>query len=268
MSVAARLAAFVLVLAALFGVGAAAGSGLDPDRDEPSAAHGEDEGMEMAEGHDVRGLAVAEDGLRLRLATTRARRGATTTLRFAISGPGGETVRDFDVEHTRRMHVIVVRRDLAGFQHLHPRQGRDGSWSVPVRLDAAGTYRVFADFARDGEKHPLAADLGVDGPSTARPLRAVTTTTSVDGYVVRRHGTDFAIERDGAPVRPEPYLGAAGHLVALREGDLAFLHVHPEEGGRPRFETEFPGPGRYRLFLQFRHAGAVHTAEFTEEVRP
>jgi hypothetical protein len=32
------------------------------------------------------------------------------------------------------------------------------------------------------------------------------------------------------------------------------------------FMTEFPGVGRYRLYLQFKHEGQVHTAEFTQEV--
>ena len=65
-------------------------------------------------------------------------------------------------------------------------------------------------------------------------------------------------------MRTEPYLGAGGHLVALREGDMAFLHVHPI-GDDPRFEVDFPTPGRYRLFLQFQHEGRVHTAAFTHE---
>ena len=65
-------------------------------------------------------------------------------------------------------------------------------------------------------------------------------------------------------MKVEPYLGANGHLVALREGDLAFLHVHPTEG--VQFESTFPTVGRYRLFLQFKHEGRVHTAAFTQEV--
>jgi hypothetical protein len=70
------------------------------------------------------------------------------------------------------------------------------------------------------------------------------------------HGAElgYAITRDGKPVETEPYLGAGGHLVALREGDLAFLHVHPTEG-------------RYRLFLQFKVDGRVETVAFTREVR-
>jgi hypothetical protein len=57
--------------------------------------------------------------------------------------------------------------------------------------------------------------------------------------------------------------------VALREGDLAYLHVHPTTGagsGPVAFMTEFPSEGRYRLFLQFKHEGKVHTAAFTRGV--
>ncbi|MCW5880437.1 MAG: hypothetical protein KIS91_05820 [Anaerolineae bacterium] len=110
--------------------------------------------------------------------------------------------------------------------------------------------------------------------TTAQPTPATTATTA-DGYTVRltagasRAGaageTSFAVTRDGRPVTVEPYLGAQGHLVALREGDLAFLHVHPHEE-RLAFETTFPTGGRYRLFLQFKAAGTVHTAAFTRTV--
>jgi oxalate decarboxylase/phosphoglucose isomerase-like protein (cupin superfamily) len=76
----------------------------------------------------------------------------------------------------------------------------------------------------------------------------------------------FTITRDGEPVETEPYLGAGGHLVALREGDMAFLHVHPEDDG-VGFAATFPTEGRYRLFLQFQVGGEVQTVAFTQVVR-
>src|SRR4029079_16953534 len=106
----------------------------------------------------------------------------------------------------------------------------------------------------------------------------------VDGYEVSASGDLVAgehsmvtleISRDGAPVTDlQPYRGAYGHLVALREGDLAFLHVHP--GGDPgdgetspgpviEFGTEIPSPGRYHLYLNFKHEGVVRTASFVVE---
>ena len=66
------------------------------------------------------------------------------------------------------------------------------------------------------------------------------------------------------------YLGADGHLVALREGDLAFVHVHSEASAAPgsiRFAATLPSPGRYRLFLQFADNGGVRTVAHTVEAR-
>jgi hypothetical protein len=197
-------------------------------------------------------------------------------LRFRVVDDRGRTVRDFDVEHTKRMHLIVARRDLTGFQHLHPRQNEDGVWATTVRLPAAGSYRVFADFAHRGEATTLAGDLRVDGAADLRALPAPAATAVSDGgddvrldaarvRPAREAELRFTATKGGRTVHPEPYLGAGGHLVALRDGDLAFLHVHPV--GEGRFAATFPSEGRYRLFLQFKDAGRVHTVAFTQEVR-
>jgi hypothetical protein len=282
MSVAAKLAGFAAVLAGVFGGAALAGSAVAPVHapgadatDKPAAKMGMGgHGGEAAQ--PVRGLAVSEGGLSLALARTKAEPGEPFQLAFRIVGRDGRTVRDYDVEHTKRMHLIVVRRDMSGFQHLHPTQAADGTWSVPVTLRDAGSYRVFADFSVDGKPHTLADDLAVDGALRSKPLPAPVQTTDVDGLRVRlsegasQAGREselgFTVTRSGRPVAIRNYLGAKGHLVALREGDLAFLHVHPDEN-RLRFMATFPTAGRYRLFLQFKTAdGRLHTAAFTQEV--
>ena len=55
--------------------------------------------------------------------------------------------------------------------------------------------------------------------------------------------------------------------MALRDGDLAYLHVHPEAstsaGPRIVFYADVPSDGNYALFLDFQHGGTVHTAQFT-----
>ena len=314
-----RLAAFAATLAVVFGAAALAGAAIGPDRDGAGAAqrdaspdametdHGAPAGGGMAAGQGappadpgvaaghgapaddpVRGLSVAAGGLRLVVDDAGLRRGRPQQLRLRIVDERGRTVRDFDVEHERRMHVIVVRRDLSGFQHLHPRQRGDGAWTVPVRLPLAGSYRLFADFAHDGRARTLASDLRVDGDADLRPLPAAVPVAVSDGGLVvrleaptapagREAALRFTVTRGGQAVETEPYLGAGGHLVALRDGDLAFLHVHPTERGHGAaqaaggddaigFEATFPTTGRYRLFLQFRHEGRVHTAAFTHDV--
>jgi hypothetical protein len=290
MSPPVKLAGFAALLALVFGVAAVAGDAVGPDatgeriaHDGPAgggAGHGSTGGLGAGDRtHPVRGLAVAEGGLRLVVDDPELSRGEPEALRFRIVDDRDETVRDFEVEHERRMHLILVRRDMTGFRHLHPEQDADGSWRASIELSQAGSYRAFADFSRSETPYTLASDLRVDGAADLRDLPpAETTADAGDGYEVRREPGElgFTVLRDGEPVHVEPYLGAGGHLVALREGDLAFLHVHPIEPAEDEgagqsdavaFEATFPTPGRYRLFLQFKHRGTVRTAAFTEEVR-
>jgi hypothetical protein len=272
-----RIAAFAAVLALAFAGAAAAGGAIDPDvnrvEDEDMGTAAEPHGAAAPHAADpIRGLATAEAGLRVVVDDPELRRGRTEPLEFRIVDAGGATVRDFDVSHEKRMHLILVRRDLTGFQHLHPELRGDGTWTADVRLADAGSYRLLADFSRGGEAHTLGSDLRVDGRADLRPLPAPEASATTDGgydVALDAHGSElrFTITRDGEAVRTEPYLGAGGHLVALREGDLAFLHVHPNDDA-VAFEATFPTPGRYRLFLQFKHEGRVHTVAFTHEVAP
>jgi len=71
---------------------------------------------------------------------------------------------------------------------------------------------------------------------------------------------------DHRPAVLEPYLGAYGHLVVLRQGDLAYVHVHPEASlvdGKVKFWLSVPSNGTYRMFFDFQVAGQVHTAAWT-----
>lgn len=267
----ARLAAFAVVLAAVFGIAALAGAAVGPEPQKRVASHGGgDDAMAM---HSPAGLAIEQDGYRLAVENTTFHANRSATLRFRVIDSDGLPVRDFDEEHGARLHLIVVRRDLTGYQHLHPRLAQDGTWSIALKLPQPGSYRMFADFHSAGHDLTLGADLFAPGHFTPRPLPAPATTAAVDGYDVEltedKPGVlHFKVSRNGREVTDlQPYLGARGHLVALREGDLAYLHVHPEEGPEPgagiSFGTEIPSDGRYRLYLQFRHGGAVHTAELT-----
>ncbi|MDA0159986.1 hypothetical protein OM076_06920 [Solirubrobacter ginsenosidimutans] len=272
MKVAGRLAGFALMATLVFAGAAFAGSRLDVHPGKTTTTPS----MGAMTPQPVRGLAVSENGLTLQLARRTAPQGKPFALAFRIIGRRGQTVRDFELEHTKRMHLIVVRRDMTGFQHLHPAENADGTWSLPVTLGDAGTYRVFADFSVGEKPYTLTDDITVDGSVRSQALPAPTDAVAVDGLRValsrsvtkagRESELALTVTRAGRPVAIQNYLGAKGHLVALRQGDLAFLHVHPDEN-RLRFMATFPTPGTYRLFLQFKTAdGHLHTAAFTQEV--
>ena len=262
-----RLALFAAGLAALAAVAAFAGraSGIEVEEAPVDAmAHGAESGGETANG-----LSDTASGFRFRLDTGALRAGAPARLNVRLERDGEPFTR-LDTAHGEPpLHLIFVRRDLAGYVHVHPRPV-SGGFTTGVTLPSPGIWRAYADFEVDGEKIVLGRDVFVPGEFTPQRLAAPRQTATVDGYDVRlRRGTDltFEISRGGRPVSSlQPYLGAAGHLVAIRADDLAYLHVHPREGSRPgavAFEAELAEPGRYALFFQFKHGGSVHTVPFT-----
>jgi hypothetical protein len=288
MSAPVRIAAFAVGLALLFTAATVAGGAVDPDVDDGSGEHGMESEESAMNGHETMsadtealpGLATSQAGYRIAPAATTAPAGPRTPYEFTIVGPDGEPLTEYAVEHERRMHLIVVRRDFAGFQHVHPELAADGTWSVAIDTRLPGTYRVLADFTTaDEESLTLGTDLSVPGRVDPKPLPMPEPAADAgDGYEVTLASAEpeagtatrlkFTVSRDGRPIeRVQPYLGADGHLVVLREGDLAFLHAHPqgEPGGAGpvAFDVDYPSAGAYRLFLQFRHDGAVHTAAFT-----
>ena len=255
----------------------------EPDEaDEPDEGGGHAEERESA---PPGGLQISEGGYTLDLRTPGVTAGHRTDLRFVIRDDEGRAVTAYQREHDKELHLILASRDLVTYRHLHPTRAADGTWSIPVDLPRAGGYRVFADFTpagKNAENLTLGADLAASGTYKPEKLPAPNDTAEVNGYEVELDGglrpgaaseLKLKVSRDGRPVTDlQPYLGAYGHLVALRSGDLAYLHVHPngEPGdGKTRpgpgvsFTATAPSDGTYRLFLDFKHEGKVHTAAFT-----
>src|SRR5919106_1392446 len=270
MNTAAKLSAYGAALA-LFVAGAyAVGTAVGP-LSTVAASDAAPSGVEAAGHGDAHSGTVAETATDQPAGLASSRGGYTLTptdptptagsFSFQITGPDGAPVTAFDVEHDKWMHLIVVRRDTTGFQHVHPEMAPDGTWTVPLTLPAPGSFE----------------------PVQHIPSR----TAQVDGYTVELTGelvpgkaspVTLTVGKDGRPVTDlQPYLAAYGHLVALREGDLAYLHVHPDgepgDGVTPAgpqivFYAEVPSAGVYRLFLDFQHDGVVRTAEFTVPTGP
>ncbi|MDQ7905677.1 hypothetical protein RB614_14255 [Phytohabitans sp. ZYX-F-186] len=287
-----RMAGYALGLAAVFAAALGAGKVVGgPEPAPPVAAHdggghgdGGDGGHDSAAAEMPGGLQVAQDGYRLSPVSGGLPVGDPAPFQFRILGPDGTPVTGYTPTHEKQLHLIAVRRDLTGFQHVHPTMAADGTWSVPLAADAPGQYRIFADFQPAARAQALT--LGVDVPARGdyrpAPLPAPERSATVDGYTVTLAGDlvpgtasklTLTVSRGGRPVTDlQPYLAAYGHLVALRDGDLAYLHVHPDgEPGDGRtapgpeitFYAEVPSAGAYRLFLDFQHAGKVRTAAFT-----
>ncbi|WP_210480763.1 heavy-metal-associated domain-containing protein [Naasia sp. SYSU D00948] len=238
------------------------------------------------------GLSLSAHGYALSPVTAPVQVGEPGELSFSIIDEDGNALVAFETSHEKALHLIVVRSDGAEYRHVHPvLDATTGRWSIPWEWNEAGTYRVYADFAPSAPGDRGAATLSrtvhVAGELEPVHVDAVATTDEVDGFQVSVDGRLIAgaageltvtVRRNGEPVTElQPYLGAFGHLVALRDGDLAYLHVHAH-GDEPRegetsgpeitFSAEAPTAGRYLLYLDFQVDGQVHTARFVLDAAP
>ena len=222
---------------------------------EDEGGHGEIGG---SHGEAARGPGATDaHDLKLELDPSSLRAGKTGELGFHINGPDGEPVTEFAVEHTKQVHLILVSKDLRHFAHVHPEVGGDGTWRVAVDPPAPGDYRVIADVKHEGRAMALTGDLTVEGDPVASGQPAADATFEQQELTA---GQPVTLEFD-AGGETEPYLGAAGHLVVMSQGDLEYLHVHPLRD-ELAFSTSFPKSGKYVMFLEYKRGGDVKLSRF------
>lgn len=298
MNAAGRLIAYGAAVAVTFGGAFVAAGAVVPDRVvERWAAQATDSPHDES-GHEAtgtqpvvtpqKGVSMSSQGYVLSEVSAPQSAAESGELVYTITGPDGSPVTEYQEAHEKKMHLIVVRTDGTQYRHVHPElDPSTGSWSLPWQWQEAGTYKIYADFAPTGDGEDtltLSRTVDVAGelsPVTDHPL---STKDEVDGFEVTLDGDltagtssdlTLSVTQDGAPVTTlEPYLGAFGHLVALREGDMEYLHVHAEgedpvpgetSGPEISFMADAPTAGRYYLYLDFQIDGEVHTAQFVVE---
>ncbi len=223
--------------------------------------------------------------------------GSETRVSLTLSTATGKPVGPADllVQHTRKLHLLVVDPTLNDYQHLHPEPGEKyGEWTVAFTPRLAGVYRVFADFVPvpTGRSLYASADLLVKGPTSPTAPR-FSWDAEVDGYhfkltpdVPMRAGQAASLvfdisRRDGAGVPLELVMDAYAHLVAFDQGQSGFAHLHPLADGatatvappdatQPRlnFRITIPTAGVYVIWAQVKIAGRERFAPFWFEVAP
>jgi hypothetical protein len=240
-------------------------------------------GSSMPMGAAVGGLSLSSGGLTLVPAETAFAAGERRRFTFRIAGAGGAPVTTYAIVHDKPLHLVVIRRDLSDFQHLHPTMAPDGTWGIDLALSRPGIYRMIADFTAvvGGQQVAvtLGSDLTVAGDYAPTPLPPPARVAMTGGFVATYEGTPdtrstqpLLIAVTGADRKPaalQPYLGAFGHLVVMRQGDLAYVHVHPETrlvDGKVKFWVALPSSGTYRMFFDFQVSGQVHTTAWTATI--
>jgi len=189
----------------------------------------------------------------------------TWTLQIS-DAKSGDAVNDFEIEMTKKMHLIVVKNDLSWFNHIHPQFQGGGKFTVTTALPSAGTYKLYADYtlANAGQEVPQ-FEFATAG-QTVKPAKVSIVPDKMSGPWLVNHfnahpesepdtkggevyevalmpmpmpivaGQDvmlhFQIRNSkGTPVKDlQPYLGAMGHCVILSSDTNSYLHSHPMSG--------------------------------------
>ncbi|CAN7221539.1 hypothetical protein LJR056_000792 [Paenibacillus sp. LjRoot56] len=208
-------------------------------------------------------------------------------LTIQIADGAGKPVTDFQVNHEKLLHLIIVNHNLSSFQHIHPTYQGNGKFTVSTSFDAGGDYKLIADFipsggtsttlsqwvkvvGKEAEHTVLKADAKlrqeVSGKAVELSLSSLKTKEEVTlSFTIRDAQTNKEI------TNLQPYLGAVGHVVILSADAEQYIHVHPLEekatGPVAKFATSFPEAGVYKLWGQFQHNGEVFTVPFVVDVK-
>lgn len=211
--------------------------------------------------------------------------GKPTTLKLMIHGADGEMVKDFEVVHEKKIHLIIIRDGLDQFAHIHPEVDAAGNATVSYTFPTGGNYWLYADHKPTGKDQSTAlAHVTVGGDIPAKPaltpnvpgeipadgVRAKVAVESVGGgeATITFDLTDAA----GKPVEGlQPYMGAMGHLVVLSSDGKDYVHAHPTEAkpgtnSRVVFQAHIKKPGLYKGWGQFRLKDTVRVIPFVFNV--
>jgi hypothetical protein len=221
---------------------------------------------------------------------------ASLSFKPTIVGSEAEAVA-LDVQHEKKIHLIVVSKDLNHFDHIHPEYQADGSYLISVlpqnqpyktgpghqevKFLHGGEYTLFADYLPSGGPHQVEKiTLNVSGKPTKEIALVsnkwegqsgdytvkLTSNKSIlkSGEVINFSGV--VTDKTGKVVDPasiENYLGAKAHAVIVSVVEKEYQHVHPEViNGKFDLNTSFAKPGMYKGWIQFQILGKVHTADF------
>lgn len=217
-------------------------------------------------------------------ATPKANEEVTLTMTPKMKDKPTEQV-PLDIEHTKKIHLIVVSEDLSWFDHIHPEINADGSYTVKEKFPAAGKYTLFADYKPSGANHTvdyLNVTVAGNAPAAKTYGADKLTGDGGDGFSVSltpdggKFLTNTPMHINGVVMQNgkavdvttlEDYLGAKAHMVVVSLADKKYLHVHPGvEGAKFDLHTTFDKPGVYRGWIQYQSKGKVHTSDFVFNV--
>jgi hypothetical protein len=186
-----------------------------------------------------------------------------------------------EVQHGKKMHLIIVSEDLSYFNHIHPDVDEPGAFTANTFFPLPGNYTLFAEYKPVGGEHTVDKfAILVEGYAPEPRVYSKEKLTGhaglysfslevADGQIIAgaANHIDVTVKKDGKQIDVntlEDYLGAKAHVVIISAKDKEFLHVHPIiKDNKLLIHTDFKNPGIYRGWIQFQDKQQLHTIDFT-----
>lgn len=179
------------------------------------------------------------------------------------------------VQHGKEMHFIIVSNDLEKYYHLHPEKEQEGSYAVNQALND-GTYQAFVDIAPENKAYQITSNtlqVGINETSKVNLEGKDNWTEERDGKTVTLDAVDASVGEEVPLVfdmhgeKPDPHLGALGHVVIVDENVEQYIHVHPATDNTTTFNAHFSKPGMYKIWAEFKFGDNEHVYPFMIEVK-
>jgi hypothetical protein len=208
-------------------------------------------------------------------------------IKILILNKWNKPIDSFDRFHEMQLHLIIVSKDLAYFDHIHPVYKGDGLFEIATQFPTSGEYKLFADYMPTGMSEKVQTHWStIEGGTPSDPIALhpdkhlskvigdKEVSLSFDHLMQGMELTSSFNLKNALTKEPitnlEPYLGSIGHVIAIRADTKQFLHIHPisDQGAGPiaKFLTTFPSSGIYKIWAQFQQDNDVFTIPFTIEV--
>lgn len=210
-------------------------------------------------------------------------------LMIEVQDKNGKSIANLDKFQDELMHLIVVSDDLQSFNHIHPTYKGNGRFEVQANFPYPGSYTLFSDYKPVGKSEQVSVlKAQVLGKSLATSKIDLSTTKTFANTKANLKFSQPTLKagqevqlifnlQDVASNQPlqdlQPYLGEKGHLVILKQSSSLtkadYIHAHALKDtptGEVHFITNFPKPGKYKLWGQFNRNGKIVTADFWVKV--
>lgn len=196
--------------------------------------------------------------------------------------------------HGAKLHALVCDRTLTDYHHVHPEPtGKPGEWRFVFIPKLNEHYRLWINVVpkATGREEFIMNNISPSVDLPQAPQSAFHPTFSAQsesllGEIRLATGNRFQaktstgatlhlVDREGKRITNlEPYMGAFAHIVGISDDYFTILHVHPDAGSPIvadsgvdiGFSLNPPRIGFYRLFVQIKRAGILHTLAFGIQV--